>query len=1337
MDLMACAPAPFLPSGTDPAIPWSRWTGIFQNYLTAIGGDAFPVERRRAILLTCLGAEGQRIFNSLPASVKREGEDEFSFAQRRLDDYYAPRMNVCAERYRFRSRGQQQGESVAAWVTALRQLASSCAYGQLTEELIRDQVVERTVSPRLRQRLLMEGSDLTLETTLTIASTLESAERESRVMESAGGASGPAPVQAVNQVGGQRRRRPPQRPRQQGTQRQQQQQPRQRQQPAPPEQQQRCFGCGSPDHLSRDRECPARGQQCHKCGQLNHFARWCRGQRTVQGYRVSQLEVLSVGQSQLSVPATVGNRAVDFVVDTGSPVSILPRSMVEGELEEADNELCVYNGSKLQVLGKKSVTMSCKGKTVSVSVYVVPCGRPLMGLDLMKVFAVNVVDNKVCHVSAGIPSDPASSTPTSPGPEASPHLQPSQSPSILGFQHRVKVNPSVPPVRQPLRRLPLTVKDEVSDRLDELERQGVIERVSAASWVSPLVVGRKRDGRIRLCVDMRRVNEAVITDGYPLPRIEEVLDRLRGSQVFTRFDLKDAYHQVELHPESRDLTTFVTHQGLYRFTRVNFGLASAGPCFQRIMASMLGDIRGVEVYLDDVICHGRTQAEHDTAVSEVLKRFTAHRVQVNHSKSVRNQTEILFLGYQISATGVRIDPERVRPLLEAADPSDERTLRAFLGAVSYHSRFIPRCSEAVEPLRAALRSVPFVWTAALSETARVVKDMIRRAPSLSMFDPALRTVVTTDASDVGCGACLTQVSKSGEVKLIAYASKSLSSAERSYSVVEREALSCVWACEKWRHYLWGRRFVLRTDHQALLTIYGPKGSNRVGRRVARWEARLLDFTFDVEYIKSERNLVADGLSRLPVSETAWVDDDTVQIAALLTSPPHAVPGSVSAISASEFEEASAVDEELTEVRERLQGQWPDNRRQLGGCAAAYHSVRAELSAQGSLVFRGNRLVVPAELRARVLANAHAGHQGRVRTTQRLRERFWWPRMDAEVKALVRECDVCSSHDEHVKVTKPPLQPIPRPGRAWQRVMVDVIGPMKGPPSEQYGIVLVDLHSRWPEVALCGDATAGTIVKFLTSVFTRESAPEELVSDNGPAFRSAELGAFLRTQGVKQVFSSPYSPQTCGLVERFNRTVKGAIQSARLAGEPRATFVRDFLREYRATPHPATGETPFLAMRGREARTAVDVLPVPEPQPAPVRSRRAAQRFRKHQAVYKARHDRSSTGPPKWEEGDWVRVRAPVSGRVEGRTPVQIERRTGPLSYRLSTGERVHARRLVDGKADSESTPVSSPGPSSSVHSPYRSDPGSDGQSVSDSDASPELRRSSRVTQGIPAARYTP
>ena len=243
--------------------------------------------------------------------------------------------------------------------------------------------------------------------------------------------------------------------------------------------------------------------------------------------------------------------------------------------------------------------------------------------------------------------------------------------------------------------------------------------------------------------------------------------------------------------------------------------------------------------------------------------------------------------------------------------------------------------------------------------------------------------------------------------------------------------------------------------------------------------------------------------------------------------------------------------------------------------------------------------------------------------------------------------------------------------------MDFIGPLPGPPNARFGLALCDLYSRWPEVVLCADATAATVVEFLDSLFSREGLPESIISDNGPQFRSRELQQFLGSVGVKHVFSSPYSPQTCGMVERLNRTVKGAFQAARLSGQSRAAYLRRFLREYRTTKHPATGCTPFLLMRGREMRTALDVLPAEKTSAARERDAKVRPRVAAYQGRYKARHDRRARRPA-WKAGDWVRVRHPVTRKLEGREPVQIAEQTGPVSYRLSTGERVHARRLAPG-----------------------------------------------------------
>ena len=546
------APAPFLAAPGEPTTPWATWISQFDNYLLAIGGDSFPVARQKAILLHCLGCEGQRIHSTLPVTPKLEGESDLDYTKRVLAGFFGPKCNVVGERYRFRSRAQRADETTAQWVSVLRQLAATCDYGDRCEEFVRDQVVEKTSSATLRQRLLME-ENLTLAKTLSLAESVETASREAKVLAEAPPAQH-QPVHLLQPHPQGVRRRTPAVPRQGSTARRVPMPTVSRASPAAtPGSSARptCFCCGG-DHFAKDPVCPARVATCHNCGKKGHFASVCKGKRSARGARVvHSLQILSVGcGTQLRVPVCVDARAVDMVVDTGSPVTLLPRAYVPHlTLQRCEETLQAYGGSQVQVLGKGEVQMTFKGSVHSVTVYVVPHGVPIMGLDVMSVLGVNVVNNTVCHVSQDLPSTPAPAS----GPEDGAADAPAP---ILGFEHRVTVNPDIPPVRQPPRRLPWAIRDQVNARISELERQGVIEPVTASEWVSPLVVGRKRNGDLRLCVDLRQVNRAVVTDGYPLPHMEDMLHNLRGSDWYTKLDLKDAYHQVVLNEASRNLTGF-------------------------------------------------------------------------------------------------------------------------------------------------------------------------------------------------------------------------------------------------------------------------------------------------------------------------------------------------------------------------------------------------------------------------------------------------------------------------------------------------------------------------------------------------------------------------------------------------------------------------------------------------------------------------------------------------------------------------------------------------------------------------------------------------------------
>ncbi|KAK7877730.1 hypothetical protein WMY93_030544 [Mugilogobius chulae] len=560
------------------------------------------------------------------------------------------------------------------------------------------------------------------------------------------------------------------------------------------------------------------------------------------------------------------------------------------------------------------------------------------------------------------------------------------------------------------------------------------------------------------------------------------------------------------------------------------------------------------------------KAEHEANLRAVLCRINDAGLKLNVDKCHIRQTTLSFLGQKIGPEGLLPDDSHVAAILNAPPPSDPATLRSFLGLSAWYSKFVPNYATVVEPMRALLRKdCAFHWNKTAQTAFDQVKQLIVQSTALVLFDPNKPTIVSTDASDYGIGAVLTQLDSSGEEQTVAFASRSLSDAERKYSIVEKEALACIWAAEKWRTWLWGRKFLLRTDHQALTTLLTTKGNNRAGLRIARWSARLLEFDYDVEYRSGSLNHVADCLSRLPLPETDTACAAEVEsVVAILTD--------LNAVSEDDFRSECKNCPVLTKLRVQIQKGWPSRQSILESDLQPYFPMRHELSVMNECIIRGpHRLLVPESLQKRLIVIAHETHQGIVRTKQRLRELYWWPKMDLQIETFIKNCSTCKQNDKTSVTHDAPLQPVPLPAAAWEKVSVDIIGPFETAPSDcRFAISLVDNFSKWPEVAFASRVDTATIIQFLTAVFSREENPKTLISDNGPQFLSSEFAVFLKEHGIQHLRSSVYYPRANGEVERFNRCVKDCLQTASIQGEPWKSFLRTYLRDYRATPHSTTG-----------------------------------------------------------------------------------------------------------------------------------------------------------------------
>ena len=442
------------------------------------------------------------------------------------------------------------------------------------------------------------------------------------------------------------------------------------------------------------------------------------------------------------------------------------------------------------------------------------------------------------------------------------------------------------PLRQPPRRIPFALRVKVDEMVKDMMTQGVIQQ-SSSPWASPIVLVSKKDGSTRFCVDYRRLNSATKKDVYPLPRIDDTLDSLAKQKYFTTLDLASGYWQVGMDKPSQEKTAFITHSGLYEFLVMPFGLCNAPATFQRLMEVVLnGLVRNTcLVYLDDILVIGRTFQEHLSNLHQVLTRLREAGLRLKPSKCQLAATQVEYLGHIVSAKGIEADPKKVVAVQQYTVPENLKKLRSFLGLASYYRRFIPNFSAVACPLHALTRkNSPFEWTADCQASFDELKELMTKAPLLAYADFTRPFLLETDASIEGLGAVLAQRAEDNLVHPIAYASRTLLAHERNYSIPELEALGVVWAVKHFRHFLYGHKCVVYTDHialKALLNTPHPSG------KLARWGLALQELDLEICYRPGKTNSNADALSRSPISPKTQTP---FAILAPLTALAHAEDG---------------------------------------------------------------------------------------------------------------------------------------------------------------------------------------------------------------------------------------------------------------------------------------------------------------------------------------------------------------------------------------------------------------------------------------------------------------
>nr|XP_029719642.1 uncharacterized protein K02A2.6-like [Aedes albopictus] len=744
---------------------------------------------------------------------------------------------------------------------------------------------------------------------------------------------------------------------------------------------------------------------------------------------------------------------------------------------------------------------------------------------------------------------------------------------IRGLSAKLRLKPDTVPVYIKARPVPFSLRGAVEQELEKLVKDGVLEKVNHSAWATPVVPVMKANNRVRLCGDYKiTVNLNLVVDEHPLPTMEELFANVAGGDKFSKIDLTQAYLRLEVEEEDREVLTLITHKGLYRPTRLMYGVASAPAIWQRLMEEILSGIPGVTVFLDDIRVTGPNDQEHLRQLTEVLKRLSAYNMRINIDKCQFFTDEIEYCGYRIDKTGIHKVRSKVEALQNMPTPAKKDQIRTFVGLINYYGRFFPNLSTTLYLLKNA---VPFVWTKQCQAAFDSVKQEMQSDRFLVHYNPSLPLVLATDASPYGVGAVLSHVYPDGSERPISYASQTLNATQQAYKQVDREAYAIIFGVRRFYQYLYGRRFILVTDNEPLKQILSnTKGLPKMSAlRMQHYAIFLQSFDYSIQFRPTKQHGNADAFSRLPLKEK--VPDNVIEEVNMIETLP---------ITVEELAKATAADHTVKALLEGLR---------TGRSIEPGHRFgvdESEFTVQKGCILRGIRVYVPSSLRNRVLSELHSTHFGMTRLKSLARGYVWWQGIDGQIEEMVRNCSCCQS--TRAEPAKAPTRCWQQPVRPFERIHVDFAGPFM----QSYFIVLVDAYTKWPVVKILNNITTATTIQVCREYFATYGIPSVLVSDHGVQFTSEAFQDFLRKNGIYHKMGAPYHPSTNGLAERFIGTFKAKLKSLKCDKAMLQAELCNVLLTYRNTIHPATRQSPAMMVYNRPLRSRLDLM-IPNPETA--------------------------------------------------------------------------------------------------------------------------------------------
>ncbi|KAA0060678.1 putative retroelement pol polyprotein [Cucumis melo var. makuwa] len=680
---------------------------------------------------------------------------------------------------------------------------------------------------------------------------------------------------------------------------------------------------------------------------------------------------------------------------------------------------------------------------------------------------------------------------------------------------------------------------------------GII-RPSNSPFSSPVLLVKKKDGSWRFYVDYRAVNNATIPDKFPIPVAEELFDELNGATVFSKIDLKSGYHQIRMTDKDILKTAFRTHEGHYEFLVMPFGLTNAPATFQALMNSIFRPFlrKFVLVFFDDILIYSKNEKDHTEHIEKVFLALRKHSLFANKKKCNFGQKKVEYLGHIISGEGVEVDSEKIKAVADCPCPTNIREVRGFLGLTGYYRRFVQHYGSIAAPLTQLLKKGGFKWNKDAEESFRKLKSAMMSLPTLALPNFTLPFEIETDASGFGVGAVLIQAKRP-----IAFYSHTLSMRDRARPVYERELMAVVLSVQRWRPYLLGAKFVVKTDQKSLKFLLEQRV---IQPQYQKCLSKLLGYSFEVVYKPGLENKAADALSRRPpdiqlnnISIPYWMDLETIK---------------------EEVEKDEKLKKIATSLNEEDEGQ------------------TSKFTIKNSLLHYKNRLVIlkASSLIPAILNTFHdsvvGGHSGFLRTYKRLASELYWEGMKSDVKKHSEACVTCQRNKSLALSPAGLLVPLDIPHQIWSDISMDFIDGLPKAKGWDVILVVVDRLSKYSHfLALKHPYTAKTVAEsFVKEIVRLHGFPTSIVSDRDKVFLSHFWNELFKMAGTKLKKSTAYHPQTDGQTEVVNRGLE--------------TYLRCFCSEcpkewimwlpwaeywYNTTYQKALGQSPFQVVYGRK------------------------------------------------------------------------------------------------------------------------------------------------------------